>query len=80
MHDNAGNYTELGIKCTGLEANYQSARLYRGGVHQGQQWLGSGTVWHTKLATSPPQGTAGPLIPDLEFTALTVSVTVLMDS
>lgn len=35
MHDNAGNYPELGVKCTGLEANYQSARLDRGVVHGG---------------------------------------------
>lgn len=66
------------MKCTGLEANYQSVRLYRSGADQGLHWPGSGTVRHTTLATGPPQSRAGRLTPDLEFTAQTV--TALLDS
>ncbi len=78
LHIHDRNYTELVMKPAGLEANYQSVRLYRSVADQGLQWPGSGTVRHTTLATSPPQGRAGRLTPDLEFTAQTV--TALLDS
>lgn len=51
-----GNYTELGMKCKGLEANYHSAGLYTSGADQGLRWSGSGTVRLMKLAASPTQG------------------------